>query len=402
MRQLFLVRLAILNTFKHRLRALLAIGGIALSSGVMVVLFGIGGGLHNLVTDQVSRSEVKDVVTVNQRNLNLIRFDAEHMSAIKSTSGVGEMIQVIGTVGDGTYHGITLSLPVYGVSTGFFEVAPVSLSAGDTDGKPAGNDVIVSRKVLEAYGMESRSAVGRNISLRLTIQGDYASKLGADNKKLAAQDFTIAGVIDQGTLPVAYVSLDNLTKAGVDTMSQLKLRLTDPAKMPAVRESVEQMGFQTTSLQDSIDEVNRIFGVVQHILLLFGVITLAITVFGTFNIVTITLLQETRQIGFLRVMGLQTSDVGLLFVLQSMLLTGLGALCGVIGGVSVGLIINGMVLSMVGDEALTGLSGPIYLFKLPFVPIIIMLMLSIGLGWLMGMAPAKRAVLINPLEEMRA
>lgn len=47
-RRSFLFRLAFLNTFKRKARAALAVGGIALSSGVMILLLGLAMALNRL------------------------------------------------------------------------------------------------------------------------------------------------------------------------------------------------------------------------------------------------------------------------------------------------------------------------------------------------------------------
>jgi ABC-type lipoprotein release transport system permease subunit len=400
MKSLFIFRLILLNTFKRKFRAGLAIGGIALSSSVMVVLFGIGIGLQTLVTDVVAGEDTAGVVTVNQRNQQ-VKLDQERISTIKSTSGVGSIEQIVGAVADITYHGINLSLPVYGVTEDYFVTSPVSTISGDPKQQPATGSaqVVISKKTAEALSMTPEDAIGKKVSLAVTIQDDHASKQTEESKRLQPQEYTIAAVIDRGALPVGYISLENLVKNGVDSVSQLKIVLTVPDKAASVREGIERLGFQTTSVQDSIEEVDRIFTIIQRILFIFGIIALVITVFGTFNVITLTLIEETSQIGFLRIMGMQKRDVGFMFIAQSIMLTLSGALIGVICGLIFGNVANEIVSLAAVNESIF---NEVYVFRAPTIQIIMMLMLSIGLGWLVGAIPAKRAVLINPLEELRS
>lgn len=400
MKSFFILRLVWLNTFKRKFRASLAIGGIALSASIMVVLFGVGIGLQTLVTEAVSSEEVAGVVTVNQRSQQ-VPLTQDRVSNIRSISGVGSIEQVVGVVADVTYHGISLNLPVYGVSEGYFISSPATAVAGEPKGQPQtdSNQIVVSTKTLEALSLSPQEAVGRTISLAVSIPKEHASAQQEDSRRLQPQDYTIAAVIDRGALPVGYISIENLIQKGVDSVSQVKANLTIPDKMPAVRESIERLGFQTTSVQDSIDEVNRIFTIVQRVLFVFGIIALVITVFGTFNVITLTLIEETPQIGFLRVMGMQKHDVGFMFITQSVLLTLTGAIIGVIGGMLLGSVANEVVRMVAAGESIF---HDIYVFRVPAIQIIIMLMLSIGLGWLVGALPAKRAVMINPLEELHS
>ncbi|RYX78673.1 FtsX-like permease family protein [bacterium] len=398
MRKAFFVRLALLNTFKKRLRALLAIGGIALTTGVMIVLFGVEIGLHNMVNGEVANGDSKDVVTVNQRNVQQIKLDTERLSKIQSISGVSELGSSVGLVGAVVYHGINLDLPLYGVSPEYLAMSSVKPFKGTIEGQPDAQKVVVTKKVLEVLSINANDAVGKKLQVGATLTKDYASKLGADSKKTKVQEYEIVGVVDKGSSPVIYMPIEQLRTQGLDGVAQLKARLTSPEKVPAVRESIEQMGLQTTSILDTMDQINKLFQVIQNVLLIFGIVVFVITVSGTFTIITLTLMEETRQIGFLRIMGLRRRDVRTLFVIQSIVLTFLGAFFGIIFGLAIGFVLNGVARALASTESF---ATDISIFVIPVQPIIIILMLAILIGWLVGLLPAKRAVLINPLEEIR-
>lgn len=394
----FLFRLALLNTFKRRFRAALAIGGITLSSAVMILLFGVSDGLHSLVTREISNADTADVITVNLRNTQQVVLDQSKVSDIKSISGVADVQQLVGMVGNIQYHGITVNVPLYAVTSDFFRTSPVVKLAGEIDGEPTDTDVILSGQALDLLGVKPADAIKRSVQVQTSVPTEYAAEGKSDaDLVIKPASFTIVGAIDKGAQPIAYIPLEYVVQHGLASVSQLKVTVTYPEKMTAVRESIEQMGYQTTSIQDSIDQVNRVFAVIQRIILLFGIIALVITVFGTFNVITLTLIEEMRQIGFLRLMGMQKMFVGFLFTAQAIMLTFAGAVSGSILGVLLGFIANGISKSLVGD---TVFSGDVYVFQAPVLQIVIILMLSLVLGWLIGLMPAKRAVSIGPLEEL--
>lgn len=398
-RRSFLFRLAFLNTFKRKARAALAVGGIALSSGVMILLFGVSDGLKSLVTQEISNTDTANVITVNQRNVKEVILDQAKISSIKSISGVADVQQLVGMVGSIQYHGNVVNLPLYAVTNDFFRVSPAQRVSGTTSGQPKESNIILSTKALDTFGLKPNEAIHRTVSVSTTIPDSYAAAgKTEDERKVAPTQFTIEGSIDRGNLPVAYVPIEYLVQHGLQSVSQLKVTVTYPEKMSPVRESIERMGYQTSSIQDSIDQVNRVFSVIQRIILLFGVIALVITVVGTFNVITLTLIEEMRQIGFLRLMGMQKTAVGFLFIAQAIMLTLVGGVAGSLFGVVAGLAANGAAQSLVGDTTFT---GKVYIFQIPIIQIIIILTLSIVLGWLIGFIPAKKAVRVGPLEELR-
>jgi len=399
MRRIFFIRLAVLNTFKKKFRAILAIGSIALTSSVVVVLCGLQIGLHDLVNTEISNSESKEIVTVNQRNSEQVKLNEAQITKIQSISGVSQVGESVGLLGDAAHHGIDLNMPVYAVTSDYFVMSPVKFSAGSAEGQPIGTNIIVSSKVLSVFGLSKDKALNSKIKLSATLTSDYSSKLTSQSKKSKAQEYTVKGIIDKGELPVIYMPIEQLRSEGLDNVSQLKIQLTSPEKAGPVRESIEQMGLSTSSVQDTIDRINKLFNVITNVLLIFGIVVFVITVSGVFTIISLTLMEETRQIGFLRITGLRHHDVKVLFITQSIIITFLGAAFGTIIGILAGFILNGFVRVAINADSFSNKAS---VFAIPAQPVIIILMLSVIIGWLVGVVPAKRAVLINPLEELNS
>lgn len=398
MNPLFIIHLAILNTFKKRLRVILAIVGIALTSGIIVGLFGVQSGLRNLVDTEIRNGQALDVVSINRRNVQELKLNQEKISAIKSISGVTDAAESVGLFGSASYHGILLNAPVYAVSQTYFAMNPSAISAGTTEAEPKTDSVIVSEKVLDVFGIEKGGAVGKKIKLNALLTKEYADNLKSDEFSTDEKEYTIRAVVNRGTLPVFYVNIEPFKEQGLTNVGQIDARLTSPDKSAEVREAVERLGFQTSSVQDTIEEINQLFEVIQNILVVFGIVVFVITVSSTFTVITLTLMEETKQIGFLRIMGLRHNDVTKLFVIQSIIVTFLGALLGCVFGIIGGFILNGYARVLAEGSTF---SGEISVFLVPGLQVIIILTLSIVVGWLVGIIPARRAIRINPLEELQ-
>lgn len=398
MKQLFLFRLAILNTFKKKPRILLALGGTALMSSIIVVLFGVQFGLRNVMDGEITNGQSTDVVTVTQRNVKKIKLDQTQISEISSISNVSEVAESVGLYGNVLYHGTSLNTAVYAVTDNYFSMSPTSPVHGSLENEPSQNTIILSTQALRVLSIDENDAIGKTLSLSVTITQDYSSQLDDQTSSNVITDtYTIQSVIERGSTPVIYMPIEPLRQKGLDSVAQLSIRLTNPDNMTAVREAVEQRGLQTSSVQDTIDQINKLFEVIHNILIIFSVIMFAVTVSATFTVISLTLMEETRQIGFLRIMGLSHKDVKTLFYIQSVLIASLGAILGTILGYIVGFSLNGYSQSVVNAAAFT---QTVNIFAIPILPTIIILVLSVLIGWLVGIIPAKRAVLINPLEEL--
>ena len=238
MNLVFLIRLAVLNTFKKRLRAFLAIGGIALTSTVIVVLFGVQMGLQQLIDNEIKNGTSLDVITVNMRDVQEIKFGSEQIGTIQSISGVAQISQSVGLYGTATYHGISLNAPVYAVDPSYFMMSPAAVTEGSTEEQPKGNSMVISTKALEVFAIDPSDAVGKSITLRTVIAKEYAERIETAEKELQPVSYKIVGVIERGDLPVLYTDIEQVKEAGVTNVSQLNIRLTSPDRAPVVREAI--------------------------------------------------------------------------------------------------------------------------------------------------------------------
>ena len=400
MKRLFLAKLALLNLLTKRLRTGLTVGGIGLSVGVMIFLLGLGDGLQNIVTTEIARSGTQETVTVASKRTKQLKLDSSAISRLTSISGVSEVEQQVGLSGRVTYHGISLDMPVYAVSRGYLETTVYHLVAVDifTTNDPEDKQIILSTRALQALGITSaKEAVGKTVEFMVSINKDWATNQEESVKEVTDGGFRIVGVFEKGGIPVAYTPLQHLQPHGVNVASEVALTVNVPDKIKAVRETVEQLGFQTSSIRDTIDQVNRIFAVIQTILIIFGVITLIIAVFGTLNTITISLVEQTRQVGFLRILGISKQDVQRLFMLQSILLSLVGVSRGIVLGLLLGALINGLVWIVAQQNG-----NPSWqLYQAPVLAILLLLASSVALGWVLGLGPARRAVNLRPLEALR-
>ena len=116
-----------------------------------------------------------------------------------------------------------------------------------------------------------------------------------------------------------------------------------------------------------------------------------------FNTLTITLLEKTREIGFMKAMGTTRKDINRLFFTESFLIGFLGGLTGIIGAYILGLSINGWVESLAKK---TG-NKSVELFYMPVEVILIAIGIAAVISLLTGFYPAFRASRINPLNALR-
>jgi len=122
----------------------------------------------------------------------------------------------------------------------------------------------------------------------------------------------------------------------------------------------------------------------QLFLAAIAVISLIIGGIGVMNIMLVTVTERTHEIGIRKALGAQNHDVLTQFLMESMLLAGLGGLFGVLVGIGLGQI-------RLGDTT------PVVLPS----TVVVSFGVSVMVGVFFGVYPARRAAALTPIEALR-
>jgi putative ABC transport system permease protein len=123
-----------------------------------------------------------------------------------------------------------------------------------------------------------------------------------------------------------------------------------------------------------------ILGTIASISLLVGGI-------GIMNIMLATVTERTREIGIRRALGAKRRDITQQFLIETIVLSGVGGLL----GITVGVLIPQLIIYFIPDQRaiVTGSS------------VILSFGISVAIGILFGIYPARRAALMDPIEALR-
>ncbi len=395
MSRAFFLRLVASNLLAHRLRSTLVIGGIAASSAVIVLLLGVSGGLRGVVQQQARVGEPRDIITVHERSLRQVQLDQASLATIERVAGVGQIERSISAFGNADTNGHRSALALYGLSPDYFAISKTHAESGNLDAL-TGNRLVVSTRALEVLNLDTDDAIGKPVSLSINITKSQNPNQAEDVATIAPAQYVIAGVVRRD-MPIAYAPLATFEAHGVTRVSELKIRVSSMSRVDAARESIEQLGFQTQNAGDTLKLIDSVFAVIQRAISVFTILVLIITITGTLTVVSLSLVEQTRQIGFLRVFGARSRDIQALFLAQSVVLTTAGVLAGLFCGLVGGTAVNAIAQSRSSD-----LGFRVVLFQYPVFRALLMVVLAVVVGWVIGVIPAKRAVMLRPLEELRA
>ncbi|MCF7858027.1 MAG: ABC transporter permease [Candidatus Cloacimonetes bacterium] len=286
---------------------------------------------------------------------------------------------------------------IYGVLPDFSKIEEWDVEDGrfisDFDVEQS-NDVIVIGTTVKEELFGNKNAIGEVITVegrRLNVIGIMAFRymknsgaIGNENafSYLNRQTFVpLSTMIHKGT--------------GEDEISRFTLKAQDVKSAPALREKINNIvlnlrrGLPVFEVESAKEEAEKmaenqkmfstIFYIISVISLLVGAIVIA-------NIMLATIQERTREIGIRLTVGARRRDIFFQFLVQTILVTTIGGIIGVILGLS----ILDIVSNFLGIDLIASINM-----------IFLALLVSSGIGFVSGIVPAIIASKLDPVEALR-
>jgi putative ABC transport system permease protein len=256
--------------------------------------------------------------------------------------------------------------------------------AAAADDALSGFSIISSRISLRVVGIVDAETVATGSSA-FARSGAYVPLAVAENLGVV-QGNDMGEVVRESALGGNGLHYTNLT-----------VRVERPGDVPAVEDSVRQMGYAPFSLLDLTRNLRRMFAILDLLLGIFGSLALAVASLGIINTLVMAILERRREIGVLKALGASDKDVRQLFFAEAGVMGLLGGAGGVVLGWGIGRVIQlgtNYYLSQQQIPAENIWTVPVWLVA---AAIVFSLVVSLGAG----LYPATRAARLDPVEALR-
>jgi putative ABC transport system permease protein len=396
MKPFIILKTAYLNLRNGKMRSVLTIGGVIVGIGSIIFLVSLGYGLERLVTSQVTNFQAFSQIDIPSASLKTLKIDealTERVQGIPHIEQVGRITTLAGRLQDLAANQ-TAEVIVLAADDNYWQMAGQSLTSGEN---PKQNgELVINEALAKVMNLPSDQAVGRTVNLSLLVPKELIN--GAENiHEIADLPFTITGYTTEGSAPYVYFKLDVLNEQGLTYYSSLKVKVDDRDIVPVVRTQLENLGLATEYVGDTIKQISEVFTFFRVVLGAFGMIALVVASMGTFNVLTINLIERTKEIGLMKSLGMQNRDIYLLFISESLLISFFGGLIGLLIGISLGEFGNYILAQMAAASQVEA----VQIFATPLAFTLGCGALSLVIGLVTGWYPARRAVKMNALEALR-
>ncbi len=320
--------------------------------------------------------------TLTNKDAEII-LDIDHIESISPQTS--SRYQII-------YQDNNLNSSVMGVEKSYFGVKEINMDQGsfitDNNAKSSAKVVVLGATVSEDIFGESANPVGQKI-------------------KINKLNFKIIGVMEEtgggfnSSDDAVLVPLSTAQKyfTGSKNLSSIVVKVDDAQNMDNVQDKVNAALLQShgiksendadfiiQNMEDMLEMASSVSSTLAILLGSIAGISLLVGGIGIMNMMLTTVTERTREIGLRKAIGAKAADINLQFLSESVTLTFLGGVLGVIFGWGASFLLTKFL------DTATAVTWP---------AVVLACGVSIAIGIVFGYYPARRAAKLNPIEALR-
>ncbi|MDP3764400.1 MAG: ABC transporter permease [bacterium] len=398
---------------KHaKTRAVLTMLGIVIGIASVILLMSIGTSAQNLIISQVQNigSNLLFVIpgatqgskfsppasafgiiikTLKERDLTSFRKDPAIEKAAGEVHGQARAI----------YSNNDISVTYTGATGEYFEIINLEAETGRLlnsrdDEAMEKNAVVGSEATKNLFGQ--KEAVGKSIRLKNhsfkvvgVLKKEGAGMFGAD---LDNTIFIPMSVAQKQLLGIDYYGAAFIQGSDSYSTEFIKSRITSILRQNHNITNPDKDDFEIRTQEDALAILGNITSILKIFLASIAAISLIVGGIGIMNIMLVSVIERTREIGLRKAVGATNGDIMQQFLTEAIILTSIGGLVGIIGGAGFSFLIYlGISKFAVAD----------WTFALPMSSILLALGVSTSIGLIFGIYPARQASKKNPVEALR-
>ena len=415
----------------RKLRAGLTTLGVVIGIAAIVALLSITQGLQETITNQLQTGLASDTLIIYtgggfsiggeggisgvDSGFKLFVNDTQTINALENVVTSIAIIQKTGYVRFDAGERVTTIVGVDFAEYAKIYSATFVAENGSIPLNPANDAVVVGKRVSDPWKNGTTLCNANDIIQILWLNGTarpprnetYTGYVAAVLTEVGG--FGVGGPSDSNVyIPISQAQ--SFFKTDECSRIIVKLKNSDKETIDSVSKAIEEAFSNQVSAMSAtavLNTLSSVFSILQLFLAGIAAISLLVAGIGIMNIMIVSLIERTREIGILKALGMKSRTVLFVFLSESMIIGLIGAAIGIISGWSlanvVAIIFSGAGGIGAGNQAArtSGFDGMTLTPVLTPTVTILALAFGIGVSVIFALYPAWRASKLKPVEALR-
>jgi len=396
---------AIESIASNKLRSGLTMLGVIIGVAAVISMLAIGNGAQQSIIGEIEGIGTNLLFVRSGGDVRVIQpLTLEDMETIGDPLQAPSVAAVAASVSGSTevtFAGENTTTSVVGVTPDYLSVQNLALSEGES----------ITDQHLN--GLASVVILGSDVAETLF---DRTESLLEETVRINGQPFRVIGVLDeqggsafgnaddQVLIPITTsqvriqsrsnrneVDMIYASAANADTVTDATDEISEILR-ERHRTDIGEDDFSIMTQQSIIDTASSITGIMTIFLGGVAGISLLVGGIGIMNIMLVSVIERTREIGLRKAMGARKSTILTQFLVESLVISLIGGILGILGGWGISSLVGALAAN--SDIMLT----PV----MEIDSILLATLFSAAVGIFFGLYPANRASNLEPVEALRS
>jgi putative ABC transport system permease protein len=387
----------------NKVRAMLTMLGVVIGSGCIVLVVTVALAGKRYIISQI------EGVGANLVIAEMLSPGGSSASTLADQISPSDMDAVERNVPQAVHVAGTNDMPMTVIVAG--REHPIHLVGVTTEFQYIRNLVVVRGRYFDPDDMMTRSKVCLLTETLASNVFPSTNPVGQDIR-VGELHFTVIGVfkervatfgeseITQESILVPFSLIKYYT--GAEYFKTFYVQADTPEDVPAVTRQVAEVlasrhrtnaKYYVWNLASILETARRISLALSFVLILIALIALTISGIGIMNIMLVTVTERTHEIGIRKAIGAPRDAILYQFLMEAFLISGAGALAGILIAVSIPALINFLI-------SFFPVTGDIHV-PISWISVVLAFIVSCSTGLVFGYLPASRAARLQPTESLR-
>lgn len=399
-----LIKIALNALRRNKTRSFLTMLGIIIGVASVIAMVAIGQGSKKSIQDQVSSmgSNMLFVTPGSQArggvqmgNTSSKSLTLEDVEAIKAQStAIGKISPEVRSSGQAIYGNKNTPTSIYGTNNDYLDIRKVSVKSGrsftEREIRSAAKVCLIGKTVITNLFGENVDPVGKTIrfnKIPIKIIGVLAEKgqstFGQDQDDLIIAPYT--------TVQKRILAITSIQGIYASAISEQKALLAQSEMEDALRvqhkiKDGDENDFEVRSQDELIKTFSSISDALTILLGAIAGISLLVGGIGIMNIMYVSVTERTREIGLRMSIGGKGSDILLQFLTESIMLSVIGGLIGILLGLGAANAVSSVM------------NWPVVIMpQAVMMSFFVCTVIGVFFGWY----PARKAANLDPIDALR-